>query len=215
MIAPTKSVPDRKSFQTCHAVFLQMLPIIQRDAAYRLRHLKGDDRSDAIQEVIANAFVAFVRLVERGKADIAYPRVLAQYGVAQFYAGRRVGTRINTRDVFSKVAQSKRGFKVERLDRFNRREGEWQEAVVEDYRTPIPDQAAFRIDFPRWLRTLSKRERRIVQALCTGEKTGHVARMFSVSPARISQIRIELREAWNAFHGELDGQECAAAAATA
>jgi len=189
-----------------------MLPIIQRDAAYRLRELKGEARDDAVQEVVANAFVAFVRLVERGKADLAYPRVLAQYGVAQFFAGRRVGTKFNSRDAFSKTAQRKRNFKVERLDRFNTLDGEWQQAVVEDHRTPVPDQAAFRIDFPRWLKTLSRRNRRIVKFLCSGEKTGHVAKMFSVSQARISQIRSELKKAWFVFHGEIDDQECAATA---
>jgi len=213
MIAPTRRVPASKCVQDCHAAFLRLLPIIRRDAAYRFRHLNGDSRSDAIQEVVANAFVAYARLVERGKADIAYPRVLAAYGVAQFFAGRRVGTRINTRDVCSKTAQRKRNFKVERLDRFNTLDGEWQQAVVEDHRTPVPDQAAFRIDFPRWLRTLSRRDRRIVKFLCNGEKAGHVARMFSVSPARISQIRSELKQAWFVFHGEFDGQECAAATA--
>ena len=31
------------------------------------------------------------------------------------------------------------------------------EAIVEDRRTPVPDQVAFRIDFPAWLDTHPKR----------------------------------------------------------
>ena len=48
---------------------------------------------DAVQEVIANAAVANVRLVELEKTALAYPTVLARYGIAQVRDGRRVGAR--------------------------------------------------------------------------------------------------------------------------
>ena len=67
-------------------------PQIVRHAKYAFRHLRGEACQDAIQEIIANAFVAFVALVRRGKMDLAYPSVLARYAVAQFKDGRRVGT---------------------------------------------------------------------------------------------------------------------------
>ena len=35
-------------------------------------------REDAVQEVIANAYVAFARLVQRDKASVAFPGVLAR-----------------------------------------------------------------------------------------------------------------------------------------
>jgi hypothetical protein len=35
------------------------------------RHLVGEARQDAIQEVVANALVAFCRLVQLGKTDLA------------------------------------------------------------------------------------------------------------------------------------------------
>ncbi|MBL7134927.1 MAG: hypothetical protein ISS78_12570, partial [Phycisphaerae bacterium] len=104
-----------------------------------------------MQEVLVNAMVAYKRLWELGKVQFAYPSVLARYGVAQYKAGRRVGNRWRKNDVLARSAQRRHGFLVERLDKQDKDTGRWKEAVVEDHRTPVPDQAAFRIDFPAWL----------------------------------------------------------------
>jgi hypothetical protein len=139
--------------------FLAMLPSIQRYARCAFRHLDPEGRADAVQEVIANAAVAFARLVELEKTDLAYPTVLARYGIAQVREGRRVGARLRSGEVLSPYAQRKKGFLVERLDRFDHDTGQWREAIVEDHRTPVPDQVAFRIDFPAWLDSLTKAKR--------------------------------------------------------
>ena len=73
------------------------------------------------------------------------------------------------------------------------------EAVVEDHRTPVPDQVAFRCDFPSWLHSLPVRNRRIARALSVGHTTGEVAKRFNVSPGRISQLRQEFQRAWEEF----------------
>ena len=70
------------------------------------------------------------------------------------------------------------------------------EAVVEDYRTPVPDQAAFRCDFPQWLKTLTRRDRKIAETLASGEGTTQTAKRFKLSLGRISQLRRELHDAW-------------------
>lgn len=99
-------------------------------------------------------------------------------------------------------AQRKKGFFVKRLDRFEKESGEWREIIVEDTRTPVPDQVAFRIDFPAWLNSQTKRNRRIVEALAIGDTTGEVARRFTVSSGRISQLRRQFHESWREFHGD-------------
>jgi hypothetical protein len=179
-----------------------MLPAIENCARVAFRHLRAEARDDAIQEVIDNALLAYVRLVEQGKTDVAYPTVLAKFGIAQYYDGRRVGGHLNVRDVLSQYAQRIKRFVVERLDRFNEEEGEWKEAVVEDHQTPVPDQVAFRIDFPAWLAILPRRDHRIAQTLAMGHSTGTVAKRFHVSDGRISQKRRELHDSWREFHGE-------------
>ena len=47
-----------------HAQFLAMLPVIRTQARFAFRHLDPEAREDAVEEAIANALVAFVRLVE-------------------------------------------------------------------------------------------------------------------------------------------------------
>jgi len=178
------------------------MPVIQIHARYAFRHLDPEAREESVQEVTANALTAFVRLVELGKVELAYPSALARFGVAQTREGRRVGGRLNSCDVLSEYAQKKRGFKVERLDRLDNETDEWIQAVVEDVHTPVPDQASFRIDFPDWLATLSSRNRRLAKALAAGHSTSEVAKQFDISSGRVSQLRNELADSWRRFHGE-------------
>jgi len=187
-----------------HRAFLAMLPVIVAHARVSFRQLDPEARAEAIQEVVANALRAYARLVELGKVSIAYPSVLAKYGVAQVRDGRRVGGHLNVRDVLSPYCQRLKGVVVERLDRFDEEENAWQEAVVEDTRTsPVPDTVAFRVDFADWLRLLPRRLRKIATLLATGETSTAAAEKFAVSVGRISQIRRELKLAWEGFQGEL------------
>jgi hypothetical protein len=124
------------------------------------------------------------------------------YAVRQFVAGRRVGGRLNVRDVSSDYAQRRKRFAVARLDRFDENEGAWIEAVVQDHHTPPADQAAFRIDFPAWLATHTSRNRRIAEALAVGHTTNHVAHKFGISAGRVSQLRTNFRQSWDRFQGE-------------
>jgi len=152
-------------------------------------------------EVVANAFVAFRRLVTRGKADIAYASALAWYAVRQVLEGRRVGNRLNVRDVMSPYAQRRNGFCVEPLAK-RLPGGRWEELVVEDERSTPADIAACRLDFRAWLRHLDRRRRKVALKLAEGETTKEAARHFNVSQARISQLRRELKGRWESFQGE-------------
>jgi hypothetical protein len=202
MIAPAKPVRRRKPAADWQQPFLEMLPAIENYAKRAFRGLDPEARQDAVQEAIANAAVAFARLAELDKVDLAYPQVLARFAVAQFFDGRRVGNRLKISEVLSSYAQRKKGFRVRSLDRFDRESDEWLEAVVEDIHTPVPEQVAFRIDFPAWLKTQTKRNRRIAEALALGRTTGEVARRFKVSEGRVSQLRREFCHSWQEFHGE-------------
>jgi hypothetical protein len=163
----------------------------------------GDEaREEAVQNVVANSLVAFVRLVESGKADLAYPTVLAKFGIRQTLDHRRVGGHLRVRDVLSEHAQAKKRFRVERLDTFDCEEDCWREVLVRARHAAPAEVAAMRIDFDRWMRSLPPRLRKIARVLSTGERTGVVAKRFQVSPGRISQIRAELHTDWCQFQGE-------------
>jgi hypothetical protein len=136
------------------------------------------------------------------KADVAYPTVLARYGIAQFRAGRRVGASQNINDVLSRYCQHRKNVLVERLDRYDGTEDAWCEICVEDRHAGLADVAATKLDFSAWLRSLPRRPRRIAKTLATGETTGATARRFGVSEGRISQLRRELADSWRVFVGD-------------
>ena len=123
--------------------FLEMLPQIQAQARFAFRKELPGRRQELIAEVIANCWVAFVRLLERGLEDLIYPTPLAQYAIRQTRDGRKVGGRLNVRDVSSSYAQRRKGFRVSRLDRYNQRKEEWKEVLVED-KTAGPAEIAGR-----------------------------------------------------------------------
>jgi hypothetical protein len=182
-----------------------MLPAIQRQARIAFHHLDAEARDEMVEEVVANAFVAYGRLVELGKAELAYPTPLASNGIKQAKAGRKVGGKLNVRDVSSRHCQVTKGVKVGRLDHFDEESQEWKEIIVEDRKAGPAETACCRIDFGDWLASLSRRYRKIAMILAMGESTKRVARRFRVSPGRISQIRRELLDAWNRFQGETEG----------
>jgi hypothetical protein len=179
-----------------------MLPAIRKHARIAFRYLGPEARDEAIQEVVAGALVAYVRLVESGRADLAYPTPLAMFGVRQFRAGRRVGTKANVNDVTSPYAQAARGIRVQRLDHYDVEEDAWKEVLIEDRRAGPAQTATARIDFAQWLNGLPARRRQIAQVLATGQPTKLAARQFRISPGRVSQIRRELRDSWERFQGE-------------
>ena len=181
------------------AKFLAMLPRIRRQAGYYLRRLPTEERVEAIQEVVASAFVSYVRLIERGKAELAYAGPLARYAACQYLRGRRVGSRMNACDVTSDYCQQRKRIIVEQLDHFDDPTNEWEQLVVEDKHSTPADIATTRVDFRAWLESLPERTRHVAETLATGEATSHVARIFGISPSRVSQLRQELYRGWLAF----------------
>ncbi len=144
--------------------FLTLLPAIRQRAGAAFRHWSVDAREEAVQEVVANAYVAYARLVELGKVDVAYATPLAEFAVRQFRDGRRVGSRRNRRDVMSPLSRRDQRFRdqpftVERLDQLDSGTGEWCEVIVEDKHAGPAETAAARLDVAAWFRTLGPRNR--------------------------------------------------------
>ena len=185
------------------AGFLELLPDIRNQLRFQFRNLRPEERAEAMADAVANAAVAYVRLHQQGRVDLAYATPLAYFAAAQYRAGRRTGTRSNVNDVMSPEARRRHGLKVQSLDRFDREDG-WKEVLVEDGRCTPAELAASRIDFASWLLVLPRRKRRIAMTLALGEATSEAARRHRVSPGRISQIRRELADDWNRFVGDYD-----------
>jgi hypothetical protein len=179
--------------------FLEMLPLIREQASHAFRNEPPSRRQELISEVVANCWVAYVRLIERGLHDVIYASPLARFAIKQVRDGRRVGAKLNVLDVSSRYCQRAKGVKVERLDVLNDNEDQWREIVIEDKRAGPAETAAARIDIGDWFASLPRKKRRIAKLLATGESTSAAARKFRVSHGRISQTRRELLDNWQAF----------------
>ena len=114
MIAAITTQESRTETPANNAAFVAMLPAIRRSAQISFRKVRPELRGELIEEVVANCYVAYVRLIERGQADRALPSPLARFAIAQVRGGRRVGNRLRISDVLSNYAQYQKGFQVER-----------------------------------------------------------------------------------------------------
>ena len=202
MTANTMSIrnPELGPSESDHP-FLQMLPQVQRCAGRAFAHWPPEAREEAVQETVANAFVAYTGLAERGREHLASPWSLSRYAIKQFHAGRRVGKRMNRRDVMAEGTIRACAAQVHRYEYGDL----WQALIGWDTgrRCGTPaDLAAFRIDFSNWLGTLPARHRRLAYLLARGEQARQVARDLGLTPARVTQIRQALRDRWNRFHGD-------------
>ncbi len=62
--------------------------------------------------------------------------------------------------------------------------------------------AEVKIDVADWLDQLSPQQFQVASLFAGGFGTGEIAQLLRKTPGRISQVRDELRENWDAFHGE-------------
>ncbi len=201
MIAYQKQTHGKTARRGWQSKFLELFPRIERQLRTAFRHLDPDAREEAVQEGIANCLQAFRRLCEQRRDDRAFASSLAGFAIRQVNGGRQVGCRLNIRDPLSRHAQRSKGIRVQRLEQYQNKSGEWVNAFVEDRRASIPDQVAIRIDVPAWLQTLSRRARAIAKDLAVGCLTSELAKKYRLSPGRISQMRKELRDSWFQFQG--------------
>jgi hypothetical protein len=191
--------PPTRHLSAPSVAFLTLLPTIERHVGYAFRRVPSPFREDVLQEALVTAFVAYRRLVDRGRRDQVFATPLARFAVFHVRDGRRVGSRRNRFDVSCPFVARRRGFRVERIDRFDPRARRWTLMAIPSSAAPIPDQVAFRLDFPQWLSTQSRRNRRLIQALACGDTTSQAAQRFHISAARVSQLRLQFSQSWRAF----------------
>ncbi len=187
---------------TWQAGFMTVLPTVREHARIQFRGLPAHKREDAIQEAIASACASYQRLAAKGQLHAARGSMLAKYAVNFVRSGRHVGGRQDSpKDVMSPACQKRRGIRVFSADPHpggDATDG-WKQIAIEDRRVPIPDLAAFRIDFACWLRILTRRDRHIIAAFICGERTMAVAERFAISEGRVSQLRRRYEREWAVF----------------
>jgi hypothetical protein len=201
MIAFARDDSEKPATPAWHAGFLTLLPQIQEYLRFGFRKLPACERDEAMAEAIAHTAIAYARLYERGKLDVAFASSLAAYAVKQFFSGRRVGTKLNVNDVSSRYAQRMRGFAVKSLDQ-RAASGEWKETLIEDQTSGPAEIAAARLDVEAWLAGMPRLKRDMAETLATGEGTSATGKRFNLSAGRVSQVRRELAKSWADYQGE-------------
>ena len=197
----TAPFPSPIAISHLHATFLAMLPRIITHGQVYFRFLKCPiAREDALAEMVAVSWHWHVRLAQRGKDVSQFVSALASYAARAVHCGRRLTGIERPKDVLSSRAQRKYGFAVEKLPDYSTLSTTpFAEALRDNTQTPIPEQVAFRSDFPAWRLTRTERDRRLVDDLMLGERTRDVANRYGISPARISQLRREFHQDWVRF----------------
>jgi formate dehydrogenase assembly factor FdhD len=164
-------------------------------------------REDAIQEMIDLTWMWHLRLAEKGKDSTLFPTALASYAARAVKSGCRFCGQERAKDVLSPLAQQGQHFAVEKLPDFSTLNGSpLEEALHDNTVSPVPDQVAFRLDFPAWLGTLGPRNRSMAEDMALGEKTQDLAQKYRVSEGRISQMRRYFQQDWGRFCGDAGGQ---------
>ena len=187
-----------------HARFLAILPRIERHGEVYFRHVKCPHRKEELlAEMYALCWKWFVRLDRRGKDVLGFVSALATYAARAANSGRRVCGHERAKDALSPLARRKHGFAVQALPDYSPLSGNpLEEALTDNTASPVPEQAAFRLDFPAWRLAHCERDRRLIDLLLLGERTKDVSREFGLSQGRISQKRRALHDDWRRFHGE-------------
>jgi hypothetical protein len=202
--APSQHTPDPVSARRLHAGFLAIVPRIEAHGHVYFRYVRRPDRrEDAVAEMVALSWLWFVRLAAKGKDATHFASALATFAARAVRAGRRLAGKDRAGDVLSSVAQSRCGFAVGSLPGHSTLAGNpLDEALTDNTKSPVPEQVAFRLDWPCWLATRTDRDRRIVADLMLGERTGDVAARHGLTAGRVSQLRTEFHHDWLAFLGE-------------
>ena len=181
---------------TWQSSFVAMLPVIESKLRLAFCRLDPEAREDAIAEAVVHSLLAYARLHEHNRANVATASSLAWYSSQQVKRGRPAGNRMNGKEPLSRYAQIGNGIQIECQT------SKWIATLVEDKRAPVADQVAAKLDFGAWFATLTTRMKVIAKDLAFGCSTSEVAQKHRVSAGRISQLRRTLEQSWETFQTE-------------
>ncbi len=123
---------------------------------------------------------------EWGVSGKGAPHSVAHYAVLRAGSRRKSQSTVRSIDTYGG-----RGQKPKREELFPERR---------TTRFPDPAVAAqMRIDFRAWMESLTKRQQAVATILAIGHSTSEAAVLLQVTPARVSQLRSELKASWFGF----------------
>jgi hypothetical protein len=175
--------------------FEALVSRVENFAGARFRHLNPEAKAEAVQNATALCWFRLLDLAKQGKhQDEGVVNSMIYWSITHTSQGRLAHGQGQAKGKCARDYARRRlkGVKLDRMDLDHHVSLE----------SPVPVQAAFRIDTSAWLATLSERDRQIAIDLAEGFTTGEVAKRHGVSPARVSQLRREFQGSFRGFHGE-------------
>lgn len=170
------------------SVFVAHLPELQRAARSAFRNLPPEQREENVQNVLALCWKTYRSLVLKGRADAAEMlSSILYYAIQQTKCGRTINGCPVAQDTYER---RRRGtVSIEDID-------------VHDLMgrtTPVIEAVSFRIDMPRFFKTLTEKQRHMARLLASGFSTSEVAELIGVTPGRVSQFRQQFRQLYDEF----------------
>lgn len=193
--------------------FLHTMPSLRGYARRHLPHLPIHEREEVLAEAAARALISCHSLIRRGRSHLIATPGFVRYTFRSVCNGRHAAVSQAGLDVMSTLGRRRHHKRVLSLNQRVQAlaamksnhsivSPQYVADLIPDRRTPIPDQAAFRIDFSIWLEQFNHRDRRMIRLLASGEQARRVARILHLTPARVSQCRARWRKSWEQFVGE-------------
>lgn len=192
---------NKKRMDAVRLLFEKHVHRIQTHAGIYFRSVKcWHKRQDFIAETVALSWKWWIRLYERGRDPTQFVARIADFAARAVNSGRRVADQESPKDVLSRTAQKSKGFCCTKLPDFSTLStNPLAEALTDNTQSEVPEQVAFRVDFPNWILTYPERNREVIFEMMLKRTTTELARKFKLSQGRISQLRLEFSQDWNLY----------------
>ncbi len=178
----------------------EIYPIIRNTVPRTVRPMGSEDSAELVQDATASAAEMVEAMEKAGKTPL--PHSIAYYSIQRTKSGRR-----SYGDIRSDVMSP--GFQMDNdgaVCSMQEPAGDDEDLTIGDAIASKTEDTASKvlrqIDWDAFLATLDARKRRIVEELMMGFGTGDIARLFSVSAARITQIKREIAQDIREFMGD-------------
>jgi hypothetical protein len=178
---------------------------IRHRASFKVRHLRGHARQEALAEIEAFAWYAFLRLAARGDDPAGWVSTVVDFAAGRYKEGRRFAGRVPLQDALSEEGRRRRGQLVASLPLGDGDKVPAEVRAALRHRAPGPAaEAILRADWEEFQKTLTARERALVGGLEAGMNLTEIAQQQGVSKAATQDMRRTVARKWAARGGYQD-----------
>jgi hypothetical protein len=197
---PTRKEREAQLIRDAQEGFTKALARIDNVLSFRLRHLRGERKEEAMEEGRALAWANWLQLARDGRDPSSFSGRLAQFAAQGVKSGHGVTGYAPINDVMSPRCRHRRGHSVQSIsppDDDEMCSGNGRS--LRDHREPDPaDEAQARIDHEERMKKWTPEQREIAEALASGMNSAEVGRERGVTRTMIWHHREAMKAALGA-----------------